>query len=337
MLAKKHFCMLVSIALALAAISCGNNKASDNPTIKTEMMTEKKNIDSKLALYPMPVTVVGAEVDGKVNWLLVAHVGIIGHDRILVSMSDQHYTNHGIIESKKLSLNLVDRKMLSKADYVGSVSGANTDKSHVFPFHWGENGSPVIDASPLIMELNVEDIYKSPGFDNFICTIANTYADEDVLDETGRLDYNRLKPVLFEFPTYSYIATGEMIGKCLKLDSEPSMCAKNPMTADGIVRLSKIEVYPQYLNEYMKYAAEVGEISLRTEPGVLTMYAVQEKENPCNMTILETYASQEAYRSHIASEHFQKYKQGTLHMVKSLELSDQTPLNPANQINNFIQ
>lgn len=87
----------------------------------------------------------------------------------------------------------------------------------------------------------------------------------------------------------------------------------------------------------MKYAAEVGEISLRTEPGVLTMYAVSEKENPCMVTILETYASREAYEKHIASEHFQKYKQGTLHMVKSLVLSDQTPLNPANKINNFIQ
>ena len=47
--------------------------------------------------------------------------------------------------------------------------------------------------------------------------------------------------------------------------------------------------------------------------------------------------SREAYEKHIASEHFQKYKQGTLHMVKSLVLSDQTPLNPANRINNFIQ
>jgi quinol monooxygenase YgiN len=80
-----------------------------------------------------------------------------------------------------------------------------------------------------------------------------------------------------------------------------------------------------------------GTISLRTEPGVLTMYAVSEKENPCKVTILETYASREAYEKHIASEHFQKYKQGTLHMVKSLVLSDQTLLNPTNRINNFIQ
>jgi quinol monooxygenase YgiN len=118
---------------------------------------------------------------------------------------------------------------------------------------------------------------------------------------------------------------------------QPGICAKEEMTVDGIVRLSKIEVWPQFLNEYIQYVTEVGEISLRTEPGVLTMYAVSEKENPCKITILETYASKEAYDRHIASTHFQKYKQGTQHMVKSLVLSDQTPLNPANRVNNFIE
>lgn len=111
---------------------------------------------------------------------------------------------------------------------------------------------------------------------------------------------------------------------------------KEAMQPDGIVRLSKIEVFPQWLEEYMKFATEVGAISLQTEPGVLTMYAVADKENPCHITILETYSSQEAYRKHIASPHFQKYKQGTLHMVKSLVLDDVTPLNPDNQITNFI-
>ena len=227
--------------------------------------------------------------------------------------------------------------MLPKADYVGSVSGETVNKSSVFAYHIGENGTPVIDVSPLTMECNVVDIYETEGFDNFICTVVNTYATPDVLDHNGKLDYARLKPVLFEFPTYSYLATGEVIGKCLNLDEEPGMCAKQPMAVDGIVRLSKIEVYPEYLDEYMKYATEVGEVSLRTEPGVLTMYAVSEKENPCMVTILEIYANQKAYELHIASEHFQKYKQGTLHMVKRLTLTDQTPLNPANQINNFIQ
>lgn len=301
------------------------------------METEKQNIGNLLALYPKPMTVVGAEVEGKVNWLVVGHTGIIGHDRILLSMSKSHYTNQGIRKSKKLSVSLVSREMLPKADYVGSVSGASVDKSEVFEYHIGENGTPVIDISPLTMECNVVDIYETEGFDNFICSVVNTYVSPDVLGDNGKPDYTRMKPVLFDFPTYSYLATGEVIGKCLQLDKAPAMCDKEPMAADGIVRLSKIEIYPQYLDAYMKYAAEVVEVSLRTEPGVLTMYAVSEKENPCRVTILETYASRGAYEKHIASEHFQRYKQGTLHMVKSLVLSDQTPLNPANRINNFIQ
>ena len=327
--------IILGVLSLLVMLSC-STAVKENTTQPDIMETNKKNLGNLLALYPKPMTVVGAEVEGKVNWLVVGHTGVIGHDRILVSMSKSHYTNQGIKKSKRLSVNLVSREMLPKADYVGSVSGATVDKSEVFAYHIGENDTPVIDASPLTMEGEVVDIYETDGFDNFICAIVNTYAASDVLDSDGKLDYTKLKPVLFEFPTYSYLATGEIIGKCLNPD-KPGMCVKEPMTTDGIVRLSKIEVYPQYLDEYMNYATEVGEISLRTEPGVLTMYAVGEKENPCKVTILETYASREAYEQHIASEHFQKYKQGTLHMVKSLVLSDQAPLNPANKLNNFMQ
>lgn len=327
---------ILSVVLITIISACSPTvkENTDQPDI-TEM--NKINIGNLLALYPKPMTVVGAEVKGKINWLVVGHTGIIGHDRILVSMSKQHHTNQGIKKSKKLSINLVSREMLPEADYVGCVSGASVDKSGVFAYHIGENGTPVIDASPLTMECDVVDIYETDGFDNFICAVVNTYAASEVLDSDGKLDYTRLKPVLFEFPTYSYLATGEVIGKCMNLDKQPGMCAKPAMEPDAIVRLSKIEVYPEHLEEYMKYAAEVGEVSLRTEPGVLTMYAVSEKDNPCRITILETYASREAYDSHIASEHFKKYKQGTLHMIKTLVLSDQTPLNSANCLNNFIR
>jgi quinol monooxygenase YgiN len=111
---------------------------------------------------------------------------------------------------------------------------------------------------------------------------------------------------------------------------------KEEMREDGIVRLSTVEVSPEHLEEYTRYAKEAGEISLKTEPGVLTMYVLADKENPCKITILETYSSKAAYRSHIASAHIQKYKTAALSMVKSLALCDQTPLNPKSRITNFI-
>ncbi len=324
-------------ALLLASLLTSTGVTGTAATTKDTIEMEKENIGSLVALYPKPLTVVGAEVNGKVNWLVVGHTGIIGHNRIILSMNDKHYTNKGIHQTGRLSINLVSREMLPKADYAGSVSGADTDKSTLFAYHIGENGAPLIDESPLSMECKVVDKFKTDGFDNFICEVAATYVAKDMLNDNGRPDYTRLKPVLFEFPTYSYLATGEVIGRCLALDKEPGMCAKLPMEADGIVRLSKIEVYPEHLEEYMKYATEVGEVSLRTEPGVLTMYAVSEKDNPCRVTILETYANREAYEKHIASPHFRKYKEGTLHMVKSLTLSDQTPVNPANRITNYME
>ncbi len=174
----------------------------------------KKNIGVTLALYPTPVVVVGAEVEGKVNWLLVAHVGIIGHDRIMLSLFKGHYTNRGIKQSGKVSVNMVSEAMLDRADYVGCVSGSKADKSDVFVYHLGEAGTPVIDESRLVMECEVVDNYETETFDNFICRIINTYADEDILNEKGKPDYDKLKPVLFEMPNYTYLKTGETIGKC---------------------------------------------------------------------------------------------------------------------------
>jgi hypothetical protein len=98
--------------------------------------------------------------------------------------------------------------------------------------------------------------------------------------------------------------------------------------AKMLVRLSVIEVYPEYLDEYLAAAATVGGESVKKEPGVICIYPSHLKSDKCQIRILEIYRDQEAYQSHIASEHFQTYKQGTLHMVKNLELIDMNPLDP---------
>ncbi len=175
----------------------------------------KKNIGSKLALYPMPITVVGAMNGDKPTWTLVGHLGIIGHDRVLVSLAAPHFINGKIKETKKLSINLVDEAMLPEADYVGSVSGNKADKSDVFSYEVGDAGAPIITDAPLTLECSVADIYETPNFESFICTIDNTYVAEEHLDGDGKINYNTLKPVLFEFPTYQYLKTGGIIGKCL--------------------------------------------------------------------------------------------------------------------------
>lgn len=175
----------------------------------------KKNIGSQLALYPTPVTVIGAMHQEQPTWTLVAHVGIIGHDHVLVSLASAHFINGCIKKNQKLSINLVNEEMLPKADMAGSVSGAKESKAQLFAYTRGENGTPIIEASPLAMECTVQDIYETDGFESFICTIDATYVEETQLDEQNKINYQTLKPVLFEFPTYQYLKTGDVLGKCL--------------------------------------------------------------------------------------------------------------------------
>ena len=99
-------------------------------------------------------------------------------------------------------------------------------------------------------------------------------------------------------------------------------------TANMIVRIAEIEVYPQYMKEYLAFANEVDRLSIEREPGVICLYPMQSAEDSCQIRILEIYASEEAYQQHLKTPHFQKYKQGTLHMVKDLKLPTMKPLDP---------
>ncbi len=96
----------------------------------------------------------------------------------------------------------------------------------------------------------------------------------------------------------------------------------------ALVRISEIEVYPEYLTEYLEFAHNVGATSVKEEPGVICIYPMQQLRDSCQIRILEIYASQEAYQHHIKTQHFLTYKQGTLHMVKSLDLVDMRQMTP---------
>ena len=108
--------------------------------------------------------------------------------------------------------------MLKKADRTGCVSGNKVDKSEMFRFHTEGTGAPVIDDAPVVMAGTVDDLYAAEGFESFIWKIDGVYAEENVLNEAGKIDYRTLKPVLFEMPTYEYLRTGDVIGKCMNLD-----------------------------------------------------------------------------------------------------------------------
>ena len=100
------------------------------------------------------------------------------------------------------------------------------------------------------------------------------------------------------------------------------------MTNNLIVRIAEIEVNEGYLEAYLAAAHNVGTKSVESEPGVICIFPMQVKDAPNTIRIVEIYRNDEAYQAHLQTPHFLEYKQGTLHMVKSLQLVATEPLAP---------
>ena len=108
--------------------------------------------------------------------------------------------------------------------------------------------------------------------------------------------------------------------------SDGSLTTETKPYGDMIVRIAEIEVYPEYLSEYLAYATEVDRLSVEREPGVICLFPMQDPADSCQIRILEIYANDAVYQAHLKTDHFQKYKQGTLKMVKSLKLNTMRPM-----------
>jgi len=124
----------------------------------------------------------------------------------------------------------------------------------------------------------------------------------------------------------SVIAAAALLAGCRSTVAlQPSVAAAGEM----LVRIAEIEVHPEWLDAYLAAARTVGAESVAREPGVVCIFPMQKKENPCSIRIVEIYRGEEAYKVHLASPHFRVYKEGTPHMIKSLELVPMRPLDAA--------
>ena len=153
-------------------------------------------------------------VGDKPNWFEVAWCGIGDADVITISVTPTHETCKGINENKVLSISLTDENILQRVDYVGIVSGKKVDKSQVFPWSKGELGAPVPEEAPVTMECELIDAYAQHGMHLLICKVKNTYVNDELLDEKQKVDYGKLKPILFE-PRFQYLRTGDVVGPAI--------------------------------------------------------------------------------------------------------------------------
>jgi quinol monooxygenase YgiN len=122
--------------------------------------------------------------------------------------------------------------------------------------------------------------------------------------------------------TFAMVITALFVGTLLV----KGQCLSAETDQGRMVRLAELEIDPAHLELYKAALREEIVTSIRTEPGVLTLYAVSIKDHPTQIRLFEMYANAAAYEAHLQSPHFKKYKADTAGMVKSLKLVEAEPL-----------
>lgn len=169
----------------------------------------KKELGPRLELYPMPVVLVGAMVEGKPNLMTVAHVGVIDLGHLSVSMGRSHYTNEGVRENGCFSVNLPPQEMVAETDFCGLASGRKVDKASRFNFFYGKlEKAPMVEGCRLNMECRLVQTVEMPSQDVFIGEVVNTWCDEDCMDGE-KVDFGALQPILFTLDDRGYRRLGE--------------------------------------------------------------------------------------------------------------------------------
>ena len=92
------------------------------------------------------------------------------------------------------------------------------------------------------------------------------------------------------------------------------------------VRLAELEIDPAQLESFRAAIKEGIETAVRLEPGVLALHAVSEKDNPALVKVFEVYTDEAAYKTHLETAHFKKFRETTKEMVKSRKLIDADPI-----------
>ena len=185
-------------------------------------------------VYPIPIVLAGADVEGRANFATLGDCGVMGLKPALiyVSLHRDHFTTGGIEANGTFSVNLPHTGLLAEADYCGLVSGREVNKAALFDVFYGELGTaPMIAQCPVNLECRVVHDFRIEQRQVFVGQVAQVHVDEEmIVERPGRraiADVTRLDPIIYALDNRYYrigpaIGTGYAEGKKLRQGEEPT-------------------------------------------------------------------------------------------------------------------
>jgi flavin reductase (DIM6/NTAB) family NADH-FMN oxidoreductase RutF len=175
---------------------------------------EKVKISNQVIPFPMPMTIVSAVVQGKVNHMAVAWVSRVNHQPPLlaVSLGRHHHTNQGIRETGEFGVSVPSRALLKAVDWAGIASGARADKSRLFEVFYGSlAAAPLVAECPITIACRLVQTVTFPTNELFVGEVVESFCGQEFL-VNGAFSPDQLLPYVLTMPDNRYWAMGEALG-----------------------------------------------------------------------------------------------------------------------------
>ncbi len=183
----------------------------------------KRALGPETLLYPMPVVIVGANVNGKPNFNTIAYCGVAQSQppMLSISMDKGRYTHNGIVENKAFSINIPSVDMIKVTDFIGIFSGFKVDKSKLFEVFYGHlKTAPMINECPINIECSVVSITDFEGKNDLIVgKIIETYSDDKYLIDNIP-DIKKVNPFVFTRFDHKYWRIGEYLAQAYEIGKD---------------------------------------------------------------------------------------------------------------------
>ncbi len=184
---------------------------------------DKTKLGGGSYLLPMPVVLVGANVNDRPNFLAIAYVGIVSHTpaMIEIALRKNRFSSAGIKKNQTFSVNAVSEALVGATDYCGIYSGEKVDKSQVFEVFYGElQTAPMIAESPLNLECRLAKVLDLGGsHEVFIGEIVEAYSSEEYLSN-GRPDLQKIQPIVYDGSSTSYWTLEDKLARAFQVGQD---------------------------------------------------------------------------------------------------------------------
>jgi len=185
----------------------------------------KIKIGPQSLVYPMPAFLIGAEVDGRANFMAAAWAGIANSTPPSITVAFQHhrFTLKGIKENGVFSVNVPHTSQVTETDFCGIFSGTKEDKTAVCGFNvfYGEVAkAPLIEQCPVNLECRVLHMLNLGSHTLVVGRIEEVHVSEDCMTD-GEPDPLKIDPLIYATGgKKSYYGIGKYVGPAFKIGLE---------------------------------------------------------------------------------------------------------------------